>query len=38
MKGDNKSMHYGASFLLFKKAEELRNNSTWEEETLWNYL
>lgn len=38
MKGNNKSMHYGASYLLFKKAEELRNNYTWEEETLWNYL
>jgi imidazole glycerol-phosphate synthase subunit HisF len=38
MKGENKSMHYGASHLLFKRAEELRKFCTWEEDILWSYL
>ena len=38
MKGQAKDMFYGASHLLFKKAEELRKSSTWEEEIIWNYL
>ncbi len=31
-------MFYKAHPLIFKKAEELRNNSTPTEELLWNYL
>ena len=31
-------MFYGASNLIFQKAEELRNRSTPAEELLWNYL
>lgn len=31
-------MFYGASHLIFQKAEELRNNCTPAEELLWNYL
>lgn len=31
-------MFYGASNLIFQKAEELRNNATEAEELLWNYL
>jgi phosphoribosylformimino-5-aminoimidazole carboxamide ribotide isomerase len=33
-----KEMFYGASHLIFQKAEELRNNATEAEELLWNYL
>ncbi len=32
------NMFYGATPLIFKKAEELRNNMTRSEEILWNYL
>jgi N-acetyl-alpha-D-muramate 1-phosphate uridylyltransferase len=38
MKGENTSMHYGASKLLFKRAEELRKFCTWEEDIVWSYL
>ncbi len=38
MKGENKSMHYGASYLLFKRAEALRKFYTWEEDLIWGYL
>jgi N-acetyl-alpha-D-muramate 1-phosphate uridylyltransferase len=38
MKGQIKDMHFGASYLLFKRAEELRNFCTWEEEIIWGYL
>ena len=38
MKGENTSMHYGASKLLFKRAEELRKCCTWEEDIVWGYL
>ena len=31
-------MHYGASYLLFRRAEELRKFCTGEEELLWGYL
>ena len=33
-----KNMFYGAHPLIFKRAEELRNNQTESEELLWNYL
>ncbi len=33
-----KEMFYGASHLIFQKAEELRNCSTPAEELLWNHL
>jgi very-short-patch-repair endonuclease len=36
--GTGGSMHYGAHPLIFKRAEELRNNMTHAEELLWNYL
>jgi MurNAc alpha-1-phosphate uridylyltransferase len=38
MKGDNTNMHYGASHLIFKRAEELRKFTTHEEEIVWGYL
>jgi N-acetyl-alpha-D-muramate 1-phosphate uridylyltransferase len=38
MKGKIKDMHFGASYLLFKRAEELRKFCTWEEEIVWGYL
>jgi very-short-patch-repair endonuclease/CTP:phosphocholine cytidylyltransferase-like protein len=38
MKGENKSMHYGASYLLFRRAEVLRKFPTHEEEIVWGYL
>lgn len=38
MKGENKSMHYGASYLLFRWAEVLRKFPTHEEEIVWGYL
>ena len=38
MKGENTSMHYGATNLLFKRAEELRKYCTWEEDIVWGYL
>ena len=38
MKSGNDSMHYGASHLIFKRAEELRNSCTREEEIVWTYL
>jgi very-short-patch-repair endonuclease/dTDP-glucose pyrophosphorylase len=38
MKGQVKDMYYGASHLLFKRAEELRKFCTWEEEEIWNHL
>lgn len=31
-------MFYGASNLLFKRAEELRKFCTWEEEIIWGFL
>ena len=31
-------MHYGASKLIFQRAEELRKFCTWEEEIVWGYL
>jgi cyclase len=38
MKGQIKDMHFGASYLLFKRAEELRKFCTWEEEVVWTFL
>ena len=38
MKSGNSDMHYGASHLIFKKAEELKKICTWEEEIVWAYL
>ena len=38
MKGQIKDMHFGAYYLLFKRAEELRKFCTWEEEVIWGYL
>lgn len=38
MKGSNIDMHYGASKLIFQRAEELRKFCTWEEEVVWGYL
>ncbi len=38
MKSGNIGMHYGASHLIFKRAEELRNFCTPEEEIVWIYL
>lgn len=38
MKGENINMHYGASKLIFQRAEELRKFCTWEEEVIWGYL
>ncbi|MEO5944174.1 MAG: DUF559 domain-containing protein [Ferruginibacter sp.] len=38
MKADNTNMHFGASHLIFKRAEELRKFSTHEEEIVWGYL
>ncbi len=35
MKSMKDNMHYGASNLIFQKAEELRNNMTLAEEILW---
>ncbi len=32
------NMYYGASHLIFQKAEELRNRMTPAEEILWNYI
>jgi acetylglutamate kinase len=32
------NMHYGATNLIFQKAEELRNRMTPAESVLWNYL
>jgi very-short-patch-repair endonuclease len=34
----NKKMHYGASNIIFQRAEELRKNSTKEEEIVWGFL
>lgn len=31
-------MHYGASHLLFKRAEEVRKYSTHEENIIWGYV
>lgn len=31
-------MHYGASKLIFQRAEQLRKFCTWEEEVIWGYL
>ena len=38
MKGLIKEMHYGASYLLFKRAEELRKFSTHAEDIIWGYI
>jgi N-acetyl-alpha-D-muramate 1-phosphate uridylyltransferase len=38
MKGQIKDMYFGASYLLFRRAEELRKFCTWEEEVIWRYL
>jgi N-acetyl-alpha-D-muramate 1-phosphate uridylyltransferase len=38
MKGKIKDMHFGASYLLFKRADELRKFATHEEEIVWGYL
>jgi very-short-patch-repair endonuclease/GTP:adenosylcobinamide-phosphate guanylyltransferase len=38
MKSGNIDMHYGASHLIFKRAEELRRFLTQEEEIVWSYL
>ncbi len=35
MKSGNTNMHYGASKLIFQRAEELRKFCTWEEEVIW---
>ena len=31
-------MHYGASKVIFQRAEELRKFPTWEEDMMWMYL
>ncbi len=38
MKGKIKDMHFGASYLLFRRAEELRKFPTQEEEIIWVFL
>jgi very-short-patch-repair endonuclease/dTDP-glucose pyrophosphorylase len=38
MKSGNIDMHYGASKLIFQRAEELRKFPTYEEEIVWGYL
>ena len=38
MNSGNTNMHYGASKLIFQRAEELRKFCTWEEEVVWGYL
>lgn len=38
MKGQIKDMHFGASYLLFKRAEELRKFPTPEEDIIWGFL
>ena len=38
MKGQGKDMHFGASHLLFKRAEELRRFPTHEEDIIWGFL
>lgn len=38
MKGEAKDMYYGASHLLFIRARELRQFSTWEEDIIWGHL
>ncbi|MBP6025373.1 DUF559 domain-containing protein [Ferruginibacter sp.] len=38
MKSGNSNMYYGASKLLFQRAEELREFCTWEEKIVWGYL
>ena len=38
MKGHGKDMHFGASHLLFKRAEELRKFPTYEEDVIWGFL
>ena len=38
MKGKIKDMHFGASYLLFKRAEELRKFSTHAEDIVWSYV
>src|SRR5882757_5392345 len=38
MKSGNMDMHYGASRLIFQRAEELRKFPTHEEEIVWGYL
>ena len=38
MRGKIKDMHFGASHLLFKRAEGLRKFSTHEEDIMWGLL
>jgi very-short-patch-repair endonuclease/dTDP-glucose pyrophosphorylase len=38
MKGQIRDMHFGASHLLFKRAEELRKFPTHEEHVIWGFL
>jgi len=38
MKGAIKDIHFGASHLLFKRAEELRKFQTHEELVMWGLL
>jgi N-acetyl-alpha-D-muramate 1-phosphate uridylyltransferase len=38
MKSGNINMHYGASHLIFKRAEELRKSMIHEEEIIWREL
>ncbi|GEM_PF-4008440 len=38
MRGQIKDMHFGASHLLFKRAEELKKFSTHEENIIWEFL
>jgi len=38
MKSGKMDMHYGASNLIFQRAEELRKYPTHEEAIIWGYL
>ncbi|MBK8495570.1 MAG: DUF559 domain-containing protein [Chitinophagaceae bacterium] len=38
MNNSNTNMHYGASKLIFQRADELRKFPTHEEEIIWGYL
>jgi cyclase len=35
---EKQNMHYGASHLIFKRAEELRKFPTHEEEIIWGFI
>jgi very-short-patch-repair endonuclease len=38
MRGQAKDMYFGASHLLFQRARELRQFSTWEQDIIWGQL